>query len=137
MVKTKENDGSTDSGEERDRNDDNSKSTSKCSHVNKSIAVAKIKKLIKSNGLMSSCSECEKDKKILNNTNTEDDNEDGYDETLWLCLKCGVQLCGRARNKHALQHYEVGWSLTQKNFKSIVSTSFFFLLEVTRRNACD
>lgn len=109
MVKTKENDGSTDSGEERDRNEDiNFKCTSKCTHINKSIVVAKIKKLVKNNGLMRSCSECEKDKLILNNNKNEaDDDDEGYDESLWLCLKCGVQLCGRARNKHALQHYEV------------------------------
>lgn len=102
MVKTKENDGSTDSGEERERNDD----TSKCPHVNKSIAVGKIKKLLKNSGLVRSCSECEKDKQILN-CKDNDDNEDEYDQSLWMCLKCGVQLCGRSRNQHALKHYEV------------------------------
>lgn len=107
MVKTKENDGSTDSGDERDRNDDNAKSTSKCAHVNKSVVVTKIKKLLKANGLLSSCAECEKDKKILNNS--DDGDEDEYDQSLWMCLKCGVQMCGRARNKHALQHYEVNY----------------------------
>lgn len=109
MVKTKENDGSTDSGDERDRNDDNIKSTSKCSHVNKAVIVAKIKKLLKNNGLVRSCVECEKDKKILK---TEDENEEEYDQSLWMCLKCGIQLCGRFRCKHALQHYEVDYTLT-------------------------
>jgi hypothetical protein len=112
MVKTKESDGSTDSGEERDRNDDNAKSTSKCAHVNKSVVVAKIKKLLKNNGLASSCVECEKDKKILNSN--DDENEDEYDQSLWMCLKCGIQLCGRARNKHALQHYEVTFIIINK-----------------------
>lgn len=109
MVKTKENDdNSTDSGDERDRNDDNLKSpsSSKCSHINKSIVVTKIKKIIK-NGLLTSCSECEKENLIIQNNNNKDEDEYEYDRTLWLCLKCGVQLCGRAKNKHALQHYEV------------------------------
>ncbi len=104
MVKTKENDGSSDSGDERDGNDSNLKSTSKCPHINKSVAVAKIKKLLKNNGLMKTCAECEKDKQIISN---DEDNEFEYDQSLWLCLKTGSQLCGRARNKHALLHYEV------------------------------
>lgn len=107
MVKTKENDeGSTDSGDDRDRNDDSLKSTSKCSHVNKSIVVAKIKKIIK-NGLANACVECEKEKAANINNNANEDDEFEYDQSLWLCLRCGVQLCGRAANKHALQHYEV------------------------------
>lgn len=109
MVKTKESDGSTDSGNERDHNEDNARPTPKCAHINKSVQVAKIKKLIKSSGLLSSCSECEKDKSILNSKSTEEDeNEAEYDRTLWLCLKCGVQLCGRAYNKHAKLHWQVG-----------------------------
>lgn len=107
MVKTKEDDGSTDSDEERDRNDDSLKSTSKCSHINKSIVVAKIKKILKNNGLVSLCSECEKEKETSTANNSHEDDEFEYDQTLWLCLRCGVQLCGRLANKHALQHYEV------------------------------
>nr|CAH7763379.1 unnamed protein product [Callosobruchus chinensis] len=29
-----------------------------------------------------------------------------YDQSLWLCLKCGNQACGRGRNKHALKHFD-------------------------------
>jgi uncharacterized UBP type Zn finger protein len=101
MVKTKESEESTDSGNERDRGEENIKSTSKCTHMNQAIMVAKIKKLVK-NGLLNSCLECEREKLPL-------ENEEGfeYDRSLWLCLRCGVQLCGRRANKHALQHFEV------------------------------
>lgn len=107
MVKTKEDDGSTDSGEDRDRNEDSLKFTSKCSHINKSIVVTKIKKLLKTNGLVTLCSECEKEKETSTSNNNHEDDEYEYDKTLWLCLRCGVQLCGRTANKHAIQHYEV------------------------------
>lgn len=109
MVKSKEDDGSTDSGGDRDRNDDclKSSTSSKCSHINKSIIVAKIKKILKNNGLVTTCSECEKEKEASPTVNNHEDDEYEYDKTLWLCLRCGVQLCGRTANKHALQHYEV------------------------------
>jgi ubiquitin carboxyl-terminal hydrolase 16/45 len=108
MVISKEkDDGSTDSGEEFERGraggDDINKTASKCSHIVKSIETTKLKKLIKANGIQAKCLECEKQKCLPLN----DDDEGEYDTTLWLCLRCGIQLCGRRCNKHALDHYEV------------------------------
>jgi uncharacterized UBP type Zn finger protein len=111
MVKTKESEESTDSGNDRDRSDEIIKSTSKCTHINQAIMVAKIKKLVK-NGLLSSCPECEREKLAM-----EDEEGFEYDRSLWLCLKCGVQLCGRRANKHALTHFEV----IIENFKNLIS----------------
>lgn len=109
MVKpsTKENDdGSTDSGDERIANDDGSK-TPKCPHILKSVSLNKIKRFIKQNGFQTSCLECEKEKESKSNQHENNDELEEYDRSLWLCLRCGYQFCGRAVNKHAIQHYEV------------------------------
>lgn len=98
MVKNEDN--STDSETEQDRNDE--KGTSGCPHLIKSVDPTKLRKTLKSpNALAKSCSECIK----LDLPKPEE----GFsvDETLWLCLRCGVQLCGRFQNKHALSHFEV------------------------------
>lgn len=102
MVKattTKEN---IDDGSSDERNDENSKVTSKCSHIAKSVDFNKIKKYIKQNGFHGSCLECDKEQKPLS-----EENEGEYDKTLWMCLKCGLQLCGRFVREHAKSHYEV------------------------------
>lgn len=109
MVKatTKEDqDGTTDSGDERDRNDENSKS-SKCAHITKAIDFAKVKKYIKQNGFTVSCVECDKQKRENPTIEGANDGDDeGYDRSLWMCLRCGQQFCGRFVNKHAIAHYE-------------------------------
>jgi ubiquitin carboxyl-terminal hydrolase 16/45 len=100
MVKNEDN--STDSETEQDRNDE--KGTSACLHVSKSIDPTKLRKILKtssSNSLLKSCPECP--------NNDLPVEEDGvlYEQSLWLCLRCGVQLCGRRQNQHALKHFEV------------------------------
>ncbi|KAL7029455.1 hypothetical protein ACKWTF_006253 [Chironomus riparius] len=109
MVKTtskETNDGSsTDSGDERDRNDDNTKVSVKCPHLLKSIDFTKVKKYIKQNGFSANCSECEKLKSPVS-TIGDGDDEYEYDRSLWMCLRCGLQFCGRTVNKHAIAHYE-------------------------------
>lgn len=71
-----------------------------CSHTAKAVDLPKIKKIIR-NGLLTDCPECEKSP--VENGVLEDDFE--YDLSLWLCLKCGNQGCGRGKRKHALNHY--------------------------------
>jgi ubiquitin carboxyl-terminal hydrolase 16/45 len=108
MVKAakEDNDGTTDSGDERDRNDDNSKVSSKCSHITKAIDFGKVKKHIKQNGFSTSCGDCEKQK--MENPLPEGAEDEGeYDKSLWMCLRCGLQFCGRSVNQHAVAHYEV------------------------------
>lgn len=82
---------------------------SECPHVKRSVDTAKLRKVIKSVGItLEKCTECAK---MIESTKpaTLDDDEEGseYDKTLWLCLMCGSQLCGRSKNEHALKHYKV------------------------------
>lgn len=109
MVKKKrqsdphEDDSSTESCDEKELNNSVGNGTMRdCQHINKSVDPTKLRKILKTNGLASEvCSECEK----MPASKVDDAFE--YDKTLWLCLKCGTQLCGRAKNEHALKHYEV------------------------------
>ena len=102
MVKAKNDEGSsTDSCDDKDKQDD--KQGPGCIHVSKSIDASKLRKVLKAGGIHEKCSEC---MKLPENEATSDEMYE-YDNTLWLCLRCGSQLCGRARNKHALEHYNV------------------------------
>jgi ubiquitin carboxyl-terminal hydrolase 16/45 len=113
MVKAKNDEGSsTDSCDEKDKMDD--KLVPGCSHVNKSIESSKLRKAMKTSGINQKCCECEKipDPDLCNDDMFE------YDNTLWLCLRCGTQLCGRRKNKHALDHYNVS-SLAELSFQRL------------------
>ncbi|KPJ12856.1 Ubiquitin carboxyl-terminal hydrolase 16 [Papilio machaon] len=73
---------------------------SACPHVAKAVDLTRLKKSLKSGGFEKECSECKKSNKIeVPDPNFEED------VTLWMCLRCGSQLCGRTRNKHALNHF--------------------------------
>lgn len=71
-----------------------------CPHITKAVELARLKKVLKDSGFKKDCSECGKSGALANN---EPDYE--TDVTLWMCLRCGSQLCGRAKNKHALNHF--------------------------------
>lgn len=71
-----------------------------CQHIAKAVDLGKIKKNL-SSGLATECPMCEKSP--LENGTIEDDFE--YDLSLWLCLRCGNQGCGRSKRKHALNHF--------------------------------
>lgn len=71
-----------------------------CPHVTKAVDLTRLKKVLKAGGFEKECSEC---KKAANDEVSDPDFEE--DLTLWMCLRCGSQLCGRARNKHALNHF--------------------------------
>lgn len=102
MVKAKNDEGSsTDSCDDKDKQDD--KQTTGCTHVSKSIESSKLRKVLKTGGIHEKCCEC---KKMPENDVASDEMFE-YDNTLWLCLRCGSQLCGRRMNKHALDHYNV------------------------------
>ena len=82
-----------------------------CVHVKNSIHSQTVRKRVKSaNGLDQVCAKCVENKK--GNPGPEPLLSDllDYDEpdpSLWMCLKCGTQLCGRSVNQHALEHYKV------------------------------
>ncbi|TMW41649.1 hypothetical protein DOY81_013270 [Sarcophaga bullata] len=100
-------------GSSSDSSDEKSSPTAasrSCSHVKRAVDSAKLRKLLKTTGLLLDCEQC------LNSAVAspaveaceKPDSPGGfeYDNTLWLCLKCGSQLCGRSKNQHALLHYK-------------------------------
>lgn len=100
MVKKKRQSDPGENGDESTEScEENDKST--CPHVAKAVDLAKLRKSLKaSGGFDKECAECKKSGK------TEAADPDFEEDlTLWLCLRCGSQLCGRARNKHALNHF--------------------------------
>lgn len=99
MVKKKRQSDPGENGDESTEScDENVKSA--CPHVTKAVDLARLKKALKTGGFETECSECKK------STQTEVSDPD-YEEdlSLWMCLRCGSQLCGRSRNKHALNHF--------------------------------
>lgn len=85
----------------------------KCAHVKKAIDSNTVKKKLKQNGLEAQCPKCQEDKSLpkpdpMVGEGLELEEEDIMSSlSLWLCLQCGTQLCGRSRNQHALEHCKV------------------------------
>lgn len=129
---------STDTENERAGNDDSmSKVTPKCPHIIKSIDFTKVKKYIKQNGFSSSCTECDKMKTEvpLAEDGTQQEEEDGTDKSLWMCLRCGLQFCGRFVNKHAVAHYEVSHSYDETQCTFLCVLYFVRFVEGAQRYA--
>lgn len=81
---------------------DENQNTVECPHIGKAVDLQRIRKALLKTGFLNDCDECKK------NPGADDLEMNGdieFDLSLWLCLKCGNQACGRARNQHALQHY--------------------------------
>lgn len=82
-----------------------------CTHVQKSIDLNTIRKQIKTNDgwYKKVCGKCADEPATLAGSHIHETSiefsDASCDKTLWLCLKCGTQLCGRKKNQHALQHY--------------------------------
>ncbi|KAM7347020.1 ubiquitin specific protease 16/45 isoform 2-T2 [Cochliomyia hominivorax] len=107
MVKNWNDASSSDSGDEQTKSPTASRF---CDHVKKAVDSSKLRKLLKPTGLLLDCEQC---KKLCVTSPaaeaTESPDSPGafeYDNTLWLCLKCGTQLCGRSKNQHALKHFK-------------------------------
>ncbi|RVE49883.1 hypothetical protein evm_005476 [Chilo suppressalis] len=99
MVKKKRQSDPGENGDESTEScDENVKSA--CPHVAKAVDLTRLKKSLKTGGFDKECAECKKNAK-----NEIPDPDFEEDLTLWMCLRCGTQLCGRARNKHALNHF--------------------------------
>ncbi|XP_055683894.1 ubiquitin carboxyl-terminal hydrolase 45 [Lutzomyia longipalpis] len=93
---------STESCDEKQIAGNQGGATPSCSHVAKSVDQNRLRKLLKASGLeLEDCKECSKS----SSTNANAENDFEYDKSLWMCLKCGSQLCGRSRNQHALKHF--------------------------------
>ncbi|XP_049876008.1 ubiquitin carboxyl-terminal hydrolase 16 [Pectinophora gossypiella] len=99
MVKKKRQSDPGENGDESTEScDENVKSA--CPHVAKAVDLTRLKKALKAGGFDKECAEC---KKAGKNEVSDPDFEE--DLSLWMCLRCGTQLCGRTRNKHALNHF--------------------------------
>nr|XP_012543958.2 ubiquitin carboxyl-terminal hydrolase 16 isoform X1 [Bombyx mori]XP_037874518.1 ubiquitin carboxyl-terminal hydrolase 16 isoform X1 [Bombyx mori] len=99
MVKKKRQSDPGENGDESTEScEENVKSA--CPHVAKAVDLTRLKKAIKIGGFEKECSEC---KKVAKTEVLDPDFEE--DLSLWMCLRCGTQLCGRTRNKHALNHF--------------------------------
>ncbi|XP_017024269.1 ubiquitin carboxyl-terminal hydrolase 16/45 isoform X2 [Drosophila kikkawai] len=129
MVKKRQTDAhdqasSTDSGEEELQHhhrsgalasgtgmDGGTPTATSCQHIKKAVDATRLRRQLRNTGLLYECSQCQKlgQAKTAGNAESTGGGESGdyeFDSTLWLCLKCGSQLCGRARKKHALEHYQ-------------------------------
>lgn len=82
--------------------DENQNNVVECIHINKSIDLQMLKRTIIKQGFLKDCEECKKIPQI----NQDDEMELEYDLSLWMCLRCGHQACGRGKNGHALKHFE-------------------------------
>lgn len=88
-------DESTESGDENDN-------MTECRHIRQAVDLQRVKKALIRTGLSSECEQCKKMPKI----EPEMDMEFEFDNSLWLCLRCGNQACGRNKNMHALEHFK-------------------------------
>lgn len=111
---------STESCDEKPSNGLGAGSSRDCTHIKKSVEPTRLRKNLKTVGIVSeTCSDCVKSSKnqatlgaapVSPATGGGGDDETAdmfeYDRTLWLCLMCGSQLCGRSKNQHALKHFQ-------------------------------
>ncbi|RZC36527.1 UCH and/or zf-UBP domain containing protein, partial [Asbolus verrucosus] len=88
-------------GDESTESCDENDNMSECRHIGRAVDLQKVKKALIKTGLLNDCEQCQKMPKV----ESDMDAEFEFDNSLWLCLRCGNQACGRSRNKHALQHY--------------------------------
>lgn len=95
------------SSDENFRNQtDKNDSIPKCTHIKRAIDIQKLRRIFKKSIVENEkCVDCVK----MSNGDADDDFE--QDRSLWMCLKCGTNLCGRSVNQHALKHFQVSGNL--------------------------
>ncbi|CAG9774052.1 unnamed protein product [Ceutorhynchus assimilis] len=88
---------------------DTSVVTEGCTHINKAVDILRVKKVIAKSGFLTDCLDCKLFPEDLPSCLTDLDLQTrlnlSFDDSLWLCLKCGHQACGRDKAAHALKHY--------------------------------
>lgn len=71
-----------------------------CRHIRKGLEQGNLKKALV-NVEWNICQDCKTDNKVKDKSEEETENP-----SVWLCLKCGHQGCGRdSQEQHALKHY--------------------------------
>ncbi|KFB53720.1 AGAP000666-PA-like protein [Anopheles sinensis] len=96
-----------DGGSSTESNDD-AQTTSKlnggevCNHITKAqIDLLTVRKSVKTSGFDRFCSKCTQEPRV----HQPETASNVANFNLWLCLKCGTQLCGRDKHEHAVQHF--------------------------------
>ena len=70
-----------------------------CQHVSYAVSVNHVKKAV-AESLWSVCSECLKERRFC-------DGQPVLPADVWLCLKCGLQGCGKnSESQHSLRHFK-------------------------------
>lgn len=82
---------------------DENQNASECNHVRLAVNLSAFKSRLIKKGLDVECEECTKNP-VENGLEMNGDFE--YDTSLWLCLRCGNQACGRYKSQHALKHFK-------------------------------
>lgn len=127
----------SDSSSEENFNAEKNRSDQKCSHVKKAVDLQRLRRQFKKSSIENEkCVECAK---LPDSDNpAAGNNEFEYDRTLWMCLNCGTNLCGRSVNKHALLHYNVCHTMHFFfSFDILVDFYYiFFFIETSIRFSC-
>lgn len=73
-----------------------------CRHIRKGVEQSNLKKSLMNVCQWNVCQECKTD----NRTKDKPEGDDEESPSIWMCLKCGHQGCGRdSEEQHALKHY--------------------------------
>lgn len=92
-----------DSDSSSENNSNNGKNSLKCPHLKKAVDPQRLRRHYKKSAIENEkCIDCNK----MPNGGVPEDSDFEYDRTLWMCLKCGSNLCGRSVNQHALKHFQ-------------------------------
>ena len=95
---------STDEDDVKSSNNARNSPDKTCLHISKSLDINRMRKKLRETGAkLTKCPDCTE-------TVENDTSDFQTDLSLWLCLRCGSQLCGRALNQHALKHFNVSIS---------------------------
>ncbi|XP_012272864.1 ubiquitin carboxyl-terminal hydrolase 16 [Orussus abietinus] len=77
-----------------------------CPHVSWVSRLPNVERVLDTTGVSTECSACKECKDTVNNE-IEDEEFAAETPSLWICLTCGNQACGREGRQHALQHYKI------------------------------
>lgn len=99
--KKRQSEPNTNNSDESTESCDENQNMVECTHISKAIDLQRIKKALQKTDFLTECEECKKSP----SNDLEMDADYEFDLSLWMCLKCGHQGCGRSKKRHALQHF--------------------------------
>lgn len=100
--------GSVENGQVSTGSSETGDADSSCAHVGKAVNLSLVRKTIMStNGgkMFSDCIDCKRNPAASSSTNGDSLSKlYEFDDTIWICLRCGHAGCGRMRAAHAVAH---------------------------------